>query len=92
MTAVTESAVFTALHSVTSAQLDEVTAGFTAEQWHHLETAFLDQVAMDVLGYLDTLGFDFNGDTDDAVVIFWRLYRLADQMRQTSFQTTGGIR
>ena len=92
MTAVMEPAVFTGLRSVDSDHLDEVMASFTAEQWNELEQGFLDQIAMDVLGRLDGLDFDFNGDTDDALVILWRLYRGSDQRLLSSKQTTGGIR
>lgn len=88
----TAPAIFQGLRSVTSDQLDEVMAGFTAAQWTHLEQGFLDQVATDALEHLDVLGFDLNGDTDDALVILWRLYRQSDQRRPQRWQTTGGIR
>jgi hypothetical protein len=92
MTAARESEVFAGLQSVSSTRLDAVMDGFTDEQWNDLGQAFLDQIAMDVLGYLDVLDFDFNTDTDDALVILWLLYRRYNQRLPKHRQTTGGIR
>lgn len=84
--------VFAGLRNVTTGQLNEVMSGFTADDWDHLAQGFLDQIAFDVLGYLDTLGFDFNPDTDDALTVFWHLYRRYDQTLPMHQQTTGGTR
>lgn len=84
--------IFAGLRSVPSARLDEVMDGFTDEQWTGLAQGFLDQVWRDAMGYLDVLEFDFDPDTDDPLVILWRLWRRYDQTLPKRRQTTGGIR